>query len=104
MAAATPPLAVPEREVSASEAEFLRCLRVAHAGPVVVSQEGGVTVARLGDGGVALEIELTPLPPRRIALLHLPSLRARYRFVSGEAAACADLLRRLDLGMQRGGG
>lgn len=55
-------------------------------------------------GTAALELTATVGPPRRIALLSLPTLCIDYRFLHGSEAARHQLLQRLDQFMHRGGG
>ena len=88
------------REVSATPAEFAHGLR--NAFPRGLS--GGPLAFRVDDAEAAMEIELVPGPDRVIALLRLPSLTARIRFVVGDADARERMLKRMDLAMQRGGG
>ena len=93
-------LEVLEREISASPVEFARGLRNALPGCV----EGGPLCFHVARGQVRLEIELTPGPDRVIALLRLPTLRARLRFTAGDPTGRAALLEQMDLAMHRGGG
>lgn len=88
------------REVSATPAEFAHGLR--NAFPRGLS--GGPLAFRVDDAEATMEIELVPGPDRVIALLRLPSLTARIRFVAGDADARERMLKRMDLAMQRGGG
>lgn len=90
-----------EREVAARPEEFERDLRKAWPAGVDI-----VTPLRfaLADGELKLVIELEPIESRRIGLLTLPRLIARYRFSSGDEVARRLLLQRLDRAMQRGGG
>lgn len=90
-----------EREVAASPAEFERDLRKAWPAGVT-SEEGGAL--RLSDGTLALTIRVEPNGVRRLGLLALPLLRARYDFDGGDEAMRRALLLRLDRAMQRGGG
>lgn len=89
-----------EREVGASAAEFLRCLRQAAPSPV---EPFGDDRYRLCHGDVELILSLRTRPERRIAALALPVINVRYRF-RGSRAAGEALLAILDAGMQRGGG
>jgi hypothetical protein len=89
-----------EREVSATRSEFLHGLRLAFPGSV---SEVGDTV-RATFGPAAMEITLTQLPPRLIALLALPRLKVSLRGTAGSDAERAAMLARMDLAMQRGGG
>lgn len=89
-----------EREMAATEQEFRRVLALAF--PQWVSESSGkLLVSR---DGAAMEIALAPMPPRVIALLRLPRLDVRIRFVAGSAAQRMALLARMDRAMQRGGG
>lgn len=56
----------------------------------------------VGAGMLALSWQV--LPPRRIALLHLPRLHVRYTFVDVDAETRARFMKRFDLHIQRGGG
>ena len=89
-----------EREVGASPAEFLRCLR--QAAPVPVESVAPDRY-RLVRGDVELSLTVRPLAERRIAGLALPVIRVSFRFL-GDRAAGEALLASLDAGMQRGGG
>lgn len=89
-----------EREVSASPREFLHGLRLAFPAGV---DAGGETI-RASDGLAAMEIELVPLPDRRIALLRLPTMRVHIRFTVGSPEQQRAMLARMDRAMQRGGG
>ena len=89
-----------EREMAASRAEFLHGLRLAF--PDGVEESGGLLLAN--DGAAAMEIELTPLPDRHIALVRLPNMKVRIRFTAGTPERQQALLARMDRAMQRGGG
>ncbi len=94
---------VPEelaREVSATPEEFAHGLR--NAFPRGLS--GGPLEFRVEDGDTLMAVSLTPGPDRVIALLRLPTLTARIRFLAGDAEARQRMLRHMDLAMQRGGG
>jgi hypothetical protein len=88
------------REISATPAEYAHALR----GAFPAGLSGGPLHYRIETDEVIIEIDLTPGPERRIALLTLPTLYARIRFLSGAAEARAKVLRHMDLAMQRGGG
>lgn len=88
------------REVSATRSEFLHGLRLAF--PHGVSEVGDTV--RVAFGPAAMEITMTRLPPRVIALLTLPRLKVSLRGTAGNRAEFAALLARMDLAMQRGGG
>jgi hypothetical protein len=100
--AADPPAEIGDihREVSASPAEYGHALR----GAFPATLTGGPLLYRAERDGVTLEIEITPAPPRKIALLVLPVSHIRLRFLSGDPAARARVLRHMDLAMRRGGG
>jgi hypothetical protein len=89
-----------EREACASREDFLRQLRLVFP-DCVLSGEGAATIA---DGRATLEITLTPLEPRTIALLTLPRLKVSLRGTAGKDQELAALLARMDLAMRRGGG
>lgn len=89
-----------DREVSATPQEFARGLAVAFPGQMA----GGPANFRITAPEAAMDIELTPLPPRRIASLELPTLRVRIRFVGGNTAQRRALVEHLDRATQRGGG
>ena len=93
-----------EREVSATVAEFERDLRKAWPPGVDVSAVGARTAFTLRDGDVTLEITVEAIDARRIGLLVLPRLHARYLFDGGDARTRTAWLMRLDRAMQRGGG
>ena len=90
-----------EREVAATPAEFERDLRKAWPGAIRVETRLRLTLA---DAEVELVIELEPIEARRIGLLTLPRLIARYRFGCGDEFVRGRFLKRLDRAMQRGGG
>ena len=89
-----------EREMSALPADIARGLAVAFPGAV----QGGPARFVVTVPNAAMELELTPGPDRVIALLRLPTLTLRVRFTDGDTAAQAELIRRFDLAMRRGGG
>jgi hypothetical protein len=89
-----------EREMSASRGEFLHGLRLAF--PQGVEEAGALL--KVGDGDAAMEIALTPLPDRRIALLRLPNMKVHIRFTAGSPEKQQAMLARMDRAMQRGGG
>jgi len=94
------PLDELEREASSSFAEYAHGLRLAF--PEGVS--GGPSDFSVTDGRASLQIRLTPGPDRVIALLRLPTLKARLRFTGGSQSERREMLRRMDLAMRRGGG
>lgn len=91
---------VPERDVSASPAEFRHGLALAFGDRITGGPERYVIAA----DGAAMEIDVEVGPPRVIAVLRLPTLRVRIRFTAGNAAQRKALLERMDRAMQRGGG
>lgn len=90
-----------EREVAASPAEFERDLRKAWPAGVEVVAPGHF---RLRSGSTRLEIRVEVRGVRRLGLLELPVLAARYEFAGGDAGDRKRLLAPLDRAMQRGGG
>ena len=86
--------------MSALPADIARGLAVAFPGAV----EGGPNRFVVTRPDAAMELELIPGPDRTIALLRLPTLTLRIRFTAGVAAARAEMIRRFDLAMRRGGG
>jgi len=89
-----------EREMSASRDEFLHGLGLAFPGRV--AESGGLL--HVSDGEAAMEIALTPLPDRTIALLRLPNMKVQIRFTAGSPEQQETMLARMDRAMQRGGG
>ncbi len=89
-----------ERVISATVPQFLRELNVAF--PDAVRHEGDRVF--IDAFGATLQIDLEPMEPVAIALLRLPRLRARFRFVAGAPADCERLFDHLDRATQRGGG
>ena len=79
--------------------EFRRTLRRALP-EAHISEEGDTITVREGNG--TLEITLSAKPERRIGLLALPVLSARFRY-SGYDDPTGHLAR-LDISFQRGGG
>lgn len=90
-----------ERDCGCTEAEWLRWLPQAVGEHPLTLQPGGAGVA-IGRG--RLELRWAPLPPRRIALLHLPRLEVRFAFDGVPDEARGRFMRHFDLHMQRGGG
>lgn len=90
-----------EREISASPTEFERDLRKAWPPGVEL-----LAPARYGlvCGAVRLEISVEVKGVRRLGLLQLPVIAARYVFGGGEEPDRRRLLESLDRAMQRGGG
>ena len=89
-----------EREMSASRKEFLHGLGLAFPGRVEESGE----LLRVDDNEATMEIALTPLPDRSIALLRLPNMKVHIRFTAGSPEKQQAMLARMDRAMQRGGG
>ena len=90
-----------ERDMACSEADWLRLLPPALA-PYPWQREGSALRVAIGEGRLA--IDWSPLPPRRIALLTLPMLRARFVFDGVPAERRAAFMRQFDLYTHRGGG
>lgn len=90
-----------ERELGASVAEFERDLNKAWPDGVSAVAPGHY---RLHDGALQLDIHVEPVGVRRIGLLAIPRLAARYVFAGADEGARRSLLARLDRAMQRGGG
>ncbi len=88
-----------EKEMAIERHEFRRTLRRALAG-ARIADDGDTITVREGTG--TLEITLSSRPERRIGLLALPVLAARFRY-SGYDDPAAHLAR-LDISFQRGGG
>lgn len=89
-----------DRDCSSTLAEYAHGLRLAF--PTGVT--GGPTEFDVTDGRARLEVQLEPGPDRVIALMRLPTLRARLRFVDGTPEERQAMLHRMDLAMRRGGG
>jgi hypothetical protein len=89
-----------EREVWATPAEFRRGLALAFPAGLV-ERDGLLCV---DDGQAAMAIALEVMPPRTIALLHMPRMKVSLRMTAGSAEQRAAMLARMDLAMQRGGG
>lgn len=91
-----------ERMMSATPAEFLRCLQIAlPPGSVDQLRADG---CRVRADELELLLDWAPAGERRIGLLALPQLQVHYRFARGDADTRAHFLTRLDRAMQRGGG
>jgi hypothetical protein len=65
---------------------------------------GGSMSFVVNHGAAAMNILLTPAPDRVIALMRLPTLLIRIDFTAGSAVERKEMLKRMDLYMQRGGG
>lgn len=89
-----------EREVWATLAEFRHGLALAF--PDGVSERAGTFIVIAPPA--AMEIALTELAPRAIALLVMPRMKVSIRMTAGTPEERRAMLRRLDLAMQRGGG
>jgi hypothetical protein len=89
-----------QREVSSTLEEFRRGLYQAFPGNV----SGDGLRYSVAMDAAAMEIELTHLPDRVIALLRLPTLGVRIRFTRGDTEQCRRLLEHLDRVTHRGGG
>jgi hypothetical protein len=103
------------REMGCTMADFTRWLPGATRGAMVdttdlalLAPASGVPAAgvrhriQVGDGVV--QIDLSPQPPRRIALLALPVMLASFRFIDLDAAQREDFLTYFDHYTRRGGG
>jgi hypothetical protein len=90
-----------DREMGCTRAEFLRWLGGAtrHAPARMEGDELSLSV-----GGGRVEISLREKAPRRIALLSLPVLGVRFRFVGLDEPARAAFLAHFDAYTRRGGG
>jgi hypothetical protein len=88
------------REVSSTVEEFRRGLYQAFPGNV----SGDGLRYSVAMDAAAMDIELTHLPDRIIALLRLPALGVHIRFTRGDADECRRLLEHLDRVTHRGGG
>lgn len=89
-----------ERVISATVPEFLRELNLAFPGAV----RHEAHQVHIDAFDATLQIDLEAMAPLQIALLRLPRLRARFRFLAGTPAACDRLFDHLDRATQRGGG
>jgi hypothetical protein len=89
-----------EREVWATQTEFRHGLVLAF--PDGVSERAGAFTVNAPPA--AMEIALTELPPRAIALLNMPRMKVSIRMTAGTPEERRAMLRRMDLAMQRGGG
>ncbi len=93
------------REMGCTMAEFARWLPGAtHNVPMASEADGDGLRHRLAVAGGAVEIDLQPLAPRRIALLNLPVLRVTFRFIDLDPAERLAFLTRFDHYTRRGGG
>jgi hypothetical protein len=90
-----------EREMGCTRDDLLRWLPAA-SGHATLRQDGDELVLSVEGGEVRLHA--APRPPRRIALVEIPVLAVRFRFVGLDAAARERFLARFDLFTRRGGG
>ena len=88
-----------EKEMATDRREFRRTLRRALP-EAEIAEDGDIITVRQGNG--TLEITLSPERERRIGLLALPVITARFHY-SGYDDPAAHLAR-LDISFQRGGG
>ena len=88
-----------EKEMAIERHEFRRTLERALQGASIVVDGDTITVA---DGGGTLEITLSPKGERRIGLLALPVLGARFHYIDHDDPHVH--LARLERSFQRGGG
>jgi len=90
-----------DREMGCTRAEFMRWLPGAtrHAPARIEGDQVSLSV-----GGGRVEISLREGPPRRIALLSLPVLAVRFRFLGLAEAARRAFLEHFDAYTRRGGG
>jgi len=91
-----------EREHGLTEAEWQAALPGAAAPHALACGPGAQARVAIGSG--RLELAWTVLPPRRIALMHMPRLAVRYRFIGVADAERQRFMRGFDRFMQRGGG
>lgn len=91
-----------ERDQGCTEVEWLAWLPGAVRGHVLTLPSPGSAQVAI-DGG-RLELAWHVLPPRQIALVRLPRLAIRFRFLDVDEAARQRFMRYFDLYMQRGGG
>lgn len=90
-----------ERDYGCTEADWLRWLPGA-VGAHTLHLAAGAAQVEI-DGG-RLRLRWTALPPRRIALVHLPRLLVGFGFDAVGDDARLRFMRHFDLFMQRGGG
>jgi hypothetical protein len=94
------PLETIEREVWATPREFRHGLELAFPGSV--TERGDLLC--VDDGLATMEISLTELPPRTIALLNLPRMKVSLRGTATSLEQWTTMLERMDRAMHRGGG
>lgn len=90
-----------ERDMACTEAEWLGWLPRALAGHVW-HQSAQALLVEVGGG--RLQVNWHPLPPRVIALLHLPRLHVAFAFDDVSAEERRAFMKKFDLYLQRGGG
>jgi hypothetical protein len=90
-----------EREMGCTRADFLRWLAGATRGAPARVDGDDVTLA-VGSGRV--EIALSEEAPRRLALLSVPVLKVRFRFVGLDDMAREEFMAYFDAYTRRGGG
>jgi hypothetical protein len=90
-----------EREMGCTLEELTRWLPGAAGDAPTAATDGGWRITL--PGGEVL-LEAAPRPPRRIALLSLPVLHVRFRFLGLDPEARAAFLARFDAWTRRGGG
>jgi hypothetical protein len=90
-----------EREMTCTEAEWLRWLPAALGTCRWHRTDGGATVD-VASGTLTLDWHVGE--PRVIALVWLPRLHVRFRFEGLDAGQRLAFMKRFDLYMQRGGG
>jgi hypothetical protein len=90
-----------EREMGCTRADLARWLAGATRGAPACVDDDEVTVAV---GGGRVEISLREQAPRRIALVCVPVLRVRFRFIGMDARAREDFMAHFDAYTRRGGG
>jgi hypothetical protein len=90
-----------DREMGCTEAELRQWLPGASQGRPVELSDGQ---ARVGLDAGQLHLTWQTLPPRRIALLHLPRLAVAFRFGGVDESRRQSFMRYFDLYTQRGGG
>ena len=88
-----------EKEMATDRREFRRTLRRALT-EAEIAEDGNTITVREGDG--TLEITLSSERERRIGLLALPVITARFHYSGYDDPA--GHLARLDISFQRGGG
>jgi len=89
------------REMGLTVKEFLRTLPAAVA-PCAHHVDGHRVMIRCASAEI--HIQLTPLPPRRLAALTLPITRVAFDFGALDTEARIRFMQRFDRHYQRGGG